>query len=148
MRRRCETREAVAWGLAALLLLMSLQGVLGASLLKRSFLAKRAAAGRKATAPYNGATFVTQERLPAAPAVTEDELNPGISVLRLQPNRVNSAGAGVCDMGDQAGKGGCLSVAKGRECMCQEAKHRPNIPLQEKFHRGTLRGLRNISDNP
>ena len=30
----------------------------------------------------------------------------------------------------------------------QEAKNRPNIPLQEKFHRGVLRGLRNISDTP
>ena len=27
----------------------------------------------------------------------------------------------------------------------QEAKKRPNIPLQEKFHRGILRGVRNIS---
>ena len=30
----------------------------------------------------------------------------------------------------------------------QEAKSRPNIPLQEKFHRGILRGLRNISEPP
>ena len=30
----------------------------------------------------------------------------------------------------------------------QEAKNRPNIPLEEKFHRGILRGLRNIPDTP
>ena len=30
----------------------------------------------------------------------------------------------------------------------EEAKKRQNIPLQEKFHRGILRGLRNISDTP
>ena len=30
----------------------------------------------------------------------------------------------------------------------QEAKNRPNIPLQEKFHEGFLRGLGNISDTP
>ena len=30
----------------------------------------------------------------------------------------------------------------------QEAKNSPNIPLQEKFHRGILRGLINISDTP
>jgi hypothetical protein len=30
----------------------------------------------------------------------------------------------------------------------QEAKNWPNIPLQEKFHRGILWGLRNISDTP
>jgi hypothetical protein len=30
----------------------------------------------------------------------------------------------------------------------QEAKNRPNIPSQEKFHRGVLRGLRNISETP
>ena len=30
----------------------------------------------------------------------------------------------------------------------QEAKTRPNIPLQEKFHRAILRRLRNISDTP
>ena len=28
------------------------------------------------------------------------------------------------------------------------AKNRADIPLQEKFHRGMLRGLRNISDTP
>ena len=30
----------------------------------------------------------------------------------------------------------------------QEAKNEPNIPLQEKFHKGILRVLRNISDTP
>ena len=30
----------------------------------------------------------------------------------------------------------------------QEAKNMPNIHLQEKFHRGILWGLRNISDTP
>jgi hypothetical protein len=30
----------------------------------------------------------------------------------------------------------------------QEAKNWPNIPLQEKFHRVILRGLRNISHTP
>ena len=30
----------------------------------------------------------------------------------------------------------------------EEAKNRPSIPSQEKFHRGILRGLRNISDTP
>ena len=30
----------------------------------------------------------------------------------------------------------------------QEAKNRRNIPSQEKFHTGILRGLRNISDTP
>ena len=28
----------------------------------------------------------------------------------------------------------------------REAKSWPNIPLQQKFHRGVLRGVRNISD--
>ena len=32
--------------------------------------------------------------------------------------------------------------------VCQEAKNWPNIPLQEKLHRGILRGLRNISATP
>ena len=30
----------------------------------------------------------------------------------------------------------------------EEAENRPNMPLQEKFHRGILRGLRNISHTP
>ena len=30
----------------------------------------------------------------------------------------------------------------------QEGETRPNVPLQEKFHRGVLRGLRNIPDAP
>ena len=30
----------------------------------------------------------------------------------------------------------------------EEAKNRPNVPLQEKFDRGILRGLRKISDTP
>ena len=32
--------------------------------------------------------------------------------------------------------------------LLQEVGNRPNIPLQEQFHRGILRGLRNISDTP
>ena len=30
----------------------------------------------------------------------------------------------------------------------QEAKNRPTIPVQEKFHRGILRGLINIAETP
>jgi hypothetical protein len=30
----------------------------------------------------------------------------------------------------------------------QEAKNRPNIPLQEKFHRGISRRLRSIAEAP
>ena len=30
----------------------------------------------------------------------------------------------------------------------QEGENWPNTPLQEKFHRGILRGLRNIPDTP
>ena len=34
------------------------------------------------------------------------------------------------------------------QVLCQVAKDRPNIPLQEKCLRGILRGLRTISDTP
>jgi hypothetical protein len=37
-------------------------------------------------------------------------------------------------------------AAKTRVALRQEAKNRPNIPLQEKFYRGILKGVRNISD--
>ena len=30
--------------------------------------------------------------------------------------------------------------------LAKEARNRQNAPLQEKFHRGTLRGLRNMSE--
>jgi hypothetical protein len=45
-----------------------------------------------------------------------------------------------------AGKVGCVFWLPYAWIMSQEAKKWPNIPLQKKFHRGILRGLRNISD--
>ena len=36
----------------------------------------------------------------------------------------------------------------GRGVVVQEAKDRANIPLQGKFHRAILRGLRNIYETP
>jgi hypothetical protein len=35
-----------------------------------------------------------------------------------------------------------------REALAQEGENGANIPLQEKFRRRILRGLRNISDTP
>ena len=32
--------------------------------------------------------------------------------------------------------------------LTREGESRPNVPLQEKFHRRILRGVRNISDTP
>jgi hypothetical protein len=34
------------------------------------------------------------------------------------------------------------------EVAVQSAKNRPNVDWQDKIHRGILRGLRNISENP
>ena len=39
-----------------------------------------------------------------------------------------------------------ISALEAGEARDQEAKNRPNIPYQEKFHLGILKGVYNISD--
>merc|ERR1719161_3398198 len=69
------------------------------------------------------------------PSSIEDSENPNLSVSRLLPNVVNfKKGDMACDMGDQAGKAGCLNgkLLDGRECMWVRVESRnPLLAIQD-----------------
>lgn len=67
-------------------------------------------------APYNGATYLEDQKLLPLPSVVSDEENPIITITRLLPNFVNTRDADACGGGDSADKGACLNMP-GRECM-------------------------------
>merc|ERR1719389_653053 len=89
----------------------------------------------KKAAPYNGAPFLKDQPLAELPSSIEDSENPNLSVSRLLPNVVNfKKGDMACDMGDQAGKAGCLNgkLLDGRECMWVRAESRnPLLAIQD-----------------